>query len=65
MDVPGQKMALSSANAKALGLGTGSYTLYGFAPPFGADASLTFANSFEPEFDYKRLHHAGVKDGAT
>ncbi len=50
----GTQLRLSSANARALGLGDGPDTWYGIAPPFGADGSVVFSNSFQPIFAYDR-----------
>ncbi|MEL7449620.1 MAG: NF038122 family metalloprotease [Pseudomonadota bacterium] len=44
-------ITLSTANAKALGLGTGLDPVYG-SFPFGVDAEITFSTDYEDTFDY-------------
>jgi hypothetical protein len=47
-------ITMSSANAKALGLGTASDPNYGTPPAAGADARIQFATGFASTFDYDR-----------
>ena len=54
---------MTTANAKALGLGTALDTLYGGALPNNADARIQFANGFAGTFDYNRSD--GVGPGLT
>ncbi len=44
-------VTMSTANAKALGLGTGLDTVY-LNPPTGVDAEIRFSTGFAPIFDY-------------
>jgi hypothetical protein len=44
-------VTMSTANAKALGLGTGLDTSY-TNPPSGVDATIKFSTSYSSEFDY-------------
>jgi hypothetical protein len=54
---------LSTANAKALGLGTGLDPIYGAALRNNADANLRFNNNFAATFDYDRSN--GIGPGLT
>jgi len=47
-------ITMSSANAKALGLGTANDPTYGAPPAGGADARIQFATGFASTFDYDR-----------
>ncbi|HEV8605597.1 MAG TPA: NF038122 family metalloprotease [Tepidisphaeraceae bacterium] len=47
-------ITMSSANAKALGLGTANDPNYGTPPAGGADARIQFATAFASTFDYDR-----------
>ena len=47
-------ITMSSANAKALGLGTANDPVYGTPPTGGADARIQFATGFASTFDYDR-----------
>lgn len=55
-DINGSRNAnsvtMSTANAKALNLGTGPDPLYGTPPAMGADGQVLFANAFAGSFDY-------------
>lgn len=56
-------LTLTTANAKALGLGTALDTLYGGALPNSADGRVQFATAFADTFDYDR--NDGVGGGKT
>src|SRR4051812_227230 len=47
-------ITMSSANAKALGLGTANDATYGAPPAGGADARIQFATGFASSFDFDR-----------
>ncbi|MEX0887592.1 MAG: NF038122 family metalloprotease [Phycisphaeraceae bacterium] len=56
-------VTLATANAKALGLGTGLDPVYGAPLPGGADGRIQFANAFASSFDYDRSD--GITAGQT
>jgi hypothetical protein len=56
-------VTLTTANAKALGIGTGLDSLYGGPLPNSADARIQFANAFASTFDYDRSN--GISSGKT
>ena len=56
-------VTMATANAKALGLGTGLDPLYGGALPNGADGQIMFANAFASGFDYDPTN--GISSGLT
>ena len=66
-DINGSRAAmsitLSTANAKALGLGTGLDPDYGVALRNNADANIRFNNNFAATFDYDRSN--GIGPGLT
>jgi hypothetical protein len=53
-------ITMSSANAKALGLGTANDATYGAPPAGGADARIQFATGFASSFDFNRADGVGV-----
>ncbi len=55
-------ITLSTANAKALGLGTGLDPVYGYFPP-GVDAEISFNTDYETTFDYDPSN--GITPGTT
>ncbi|MBW8015537.1 MAG: hypothetical protein FVQ82_05060 [Planctomycetes bacterium] len=55
-------ITMTTANAKALGLGTGLDTLY-TNPPTGVDAEMKFSTSFASTFDY--ITSDGIDAGKT
>jgi hypothetical protein len=56
-------LTLTSANAKALGLGTANDPMFGTPPASGADARVAFATAFASSFDFNRAD--GVSFGKT
>lgn len=56
-------ITMTTANAKALSLGTGLDSLYGGALPNSADGEIKFANAFASSFDYDRSD--GISAGST
>ena len=50
------KVTMTTANAKALGIGTGLDPLYGGSLPNNADARIRFANAYASTFDYDRTN---------